>query len=228
MAGKRNSVKVWQNKANTVFCAVTGFIRPSVNRKTDDMLQTTILSPDISPVDAKHTGGDSEYCGGEDNPCPMHELCYVLEFQMPLAVWRAVAGDKAADKIPASTKAIRLGAYGDPAFLPLALLAELTRGKNYTGYTNQWRYGIDTEYAQYCMASVHSLDDRSKAKKLGYRTYRALQEGESPATGEVLCPYYTSNGAVKCLDCKLCSGLGSGAKDIAAPISGNKQGEVQG
>jgi hypothetical protein len=223
MAGKRrNSVKVWQN--DTVFCAVTGFTRPSANIKTGDMLQTTILSPSISPTDAKHSGGDSEYCGGENNPCPMHEVCYVLEFQMPEQVWRAVHANKP-EPLPDSPKAIRLGAYGDPAFLPLPLLAELTKGKNYTGYTNQWRYGIDTAYSQYCMASVTSLADRSKAKTLGYRTYRALHENEAPVKGEVMCPYYTSN--VQCVDCRLCSGLGSGAKDIVAPISGNKKGEVQ-
>ena len=227
MAGKRrNSVKIWQNKANTVFCAVTGFTRPSVNRKTGVMLQVTILSPSISPTDAKHSGGDSEYCGGKENPCPMHSVCYVLEFQMPEQVWRAVHANKP-EPIPTSQKAIRLGAYGDPAFLPLPLLAELTKGKNYTGYTNQWRYGIDTEYARYCMASVTSLRDRSKAKKLGYRTYRALRKNEAPAKGEVMCPYYTSNGKVQCVDCRLCSGLSSGAKDIVAPISGNKKGEVQ-
>ena len=225
MAGKRNSVKIFQNKASTVFSAVTGFTRPSANIKTGDMLQVTILSPSISPTDAKHSGGDSEYCGGENNPCPMHSVCYVLEFQMPEQVWRAVHANKP-EPIPTSPKAIRLGAYGDPAFLPLPLLAELTKGKNYTGYTNQWRYGIDTEYARYCMASVTSLVDRAKAKKLGYRTYRALHENEAPVKGEVMCPYYTSGGAVQCVDCRLCSGLASGAKDIVAPISGNKKGKV--
>jgi hypothetical protein len=223
MADKRNSVKIFQNKA--VFSAVTGFTRPSANIKTGDMLQVTILSPSISPKDAKHSGGDSEYCGGENNPCPMHEVCYVLEFQMPEQVWRAVHADKP-ELIPTSPKAIRLGAYGDPAFLPLPLLAELTKGKNFTGYTNQWRYGIDTAYSQYCMASVTSLADRSKAKTLGYRTYRALRKNEAPAKGEVMCPYYTSGGAVQCVDCRLCSGLSSGAKDIVAPISGNKKGKV--
>jgi hypothetical protein len=213
-----NSHKVWQE--NAVFASITGFERKSKNDKTGDMLQLTVLSSKVDPKEAKHTGGDASYCGGGDRACPLHNICYVVEAQMPLAVWRTVA-DKKPVEMPASKKPIRLGAYGDPAFLPLDLLEKVTDGRKHTGYTHQWEH-VSPDYSEYLMASVESEEGRQKAKKLGYRTFKVMNDDEKPKTDEVMCPYYDKG--VQCVDCGLCAGTRSKAKDIATYKHGFRKG----
>mgnify|MGYP006407124213 FL=1 len=233
-----NSHKVWQSNAkeigtqineiarlqgelqDDIFAAVTGFERKSSNKKTGDMLQMTILSPNVDPLTAKRNGDDGAYCGEGERACPLHDVCYVIEAQMPLQVWRKVKDDKPEpEKMASSRKPIRLGAYGDPGFLPLELLDSVTEDRGYTGYSHQWRY-VSKDYRQYVMASVESEDGRKDAKKKGYRTFRVLTGDEQPVDGEILCPNYTKG--TQCAECQLCSGTKSKAKDICIPAHGAK------
>ena len=115
-------------------------------------------------------------------------------------------------------KPLRLGAYGDPAFIPLEKLEQLTSSApSYTGYTHQW-HNVDADYARYNMASIDHLNEargitRERAKDLGYRTFRILKENEELDAGEIMCPNYTHG--VQCAKCGLCAGTSRGSKDIA-------------
>ena len=235
-----NSHKVWQS--NAVFAAVTGFERKSSNKKTGDMLQMTILSPNVDPLTAKRNGADGAYCGEGERACPLHDVCYVIEAQMPLQVWQKVKDCKPElEKVASSSKPIRLGAYGDHGFVPLELLDTVTEDRGHTGYSHQWRF-VSEDYRQYVMASVESEDGRKDAKKKGYRTFRVLAnwtkkdlerrwttKGEQPTKGEVMCPNFTKG--TQCKDCLLCSGTKdkqgnwksvSRVKDICIPAHGAK------
>ena len=57
------------------------------------------------------------------------------------------------------------------------------------------------------MASVHSETARSKARALGFRTFRILDSVEDIGEGEILCPASKEAGErVQCADCNLCNG----------------------
>ena len=104
---------------------------------------------------------------------------------------------------------VRLGAYGDPAALPLRVLDRITRhAVGHTGYTHQWR-DRPPSFARYLMASAESDQDERDAMAEGYRTFR-VRSGEDPIGSTVdgvrstECPAYT-HGAT-CDACALCAG----------------------
>ena len=116
----------------------------SSNRKTGDMVQTWILPRDQHPLDAVKTGQDSCICG----QCPHRgsgtkRTCYVNVGQAPANIWRTY---KAGGYAPISSyeeavqgRVVRFGAYGDPAFMPITVVANLLMfAKGHTGYTHQW------------------------------------------------------------------------------------------
>jgi hypothetical protein len=178
------------------------------------MAQLTILARGADPVTAVQTGQDSKVCGS----CPLRtagkRVCYVNLAHSPLAIYKAVSRHPvtALAKIVKrlGTKALRLGAYGDPAFLPVRTLQALTKGRRWTGYTHQWRK-VSKAYARFAMASVEDSEGRKQAKAKGYRTFRVLSDLTQIEDGELLCPN-TSHGTL-CKDCGLCNGAGT-AKDI--------------
>ncbi|MEG1912973.1 MAG: hypothetical protein RR091_10835 [Cloacibacillus sp.] len=110
------------------------------------MTQLWIMSADAAPNEALKTGADIAVCGA----CPLRgKTCYVEIGKAPRSVWlagnsgkyRTLANAKEAQRLLIGLKPMRLGAYGDPAALPEAVikeLADLSHG-NYTGYTHQWR-----------------------------------------------------------------------------------------
>jgi hypothetical protein len=75
-------------------------------------------------------------------------VCYVNLAHLPLAIYKAVSRHpvtglaKIVKRL--GSKALRLGAYGDPAFLPVKTLQALTKGRRWTGYTHQWRKVIQS------------------------------------------------------------------------------------
>jgi len=184
------------------------------------MVQLSILVRSQNPVQAIQTGKDTLICGD----CPVRPYCYVQTGKMPLAIWRAVKGQRIQSgyKAYGGSKPIRLGAYGDPAFLPYALLSKLAKHRKHTGYTHQWRT-CHTAYAKYLMASVETPQQATAAQGKGYRTYRILPSTDTPLMAdEILCPNYTHG--VLCADCGLCNGTTGGAKNIAIPAHGNRKG----
>ena len=224
----KNSIPVY--RTDTIVAAVTGTKRPSANIKTGPMLQMSILVRKVEPLEALRKGLDRLICGG----CPYSSTanggnndCYVRVEQMPTAVWKSVKDEPIPDINPADIRpgqAIRLGSYGDPAFLPLSLLETWTIGRKFTGYTHQWRTLPESAgYQQYLMASCETPAQVKMANKKGWRAYRTIERPDAPLSGnEILCPYVSKQGTVQCADCRLCSGSSIGAKDIAIPLHGGR------
>jgi hypothetical protein len=149
-----------------IVVVATGLAKGSNNTKTGaGLIQTWILRDDVSPTDAVNGGQDASICGA----CPhrgdlvdgrnVNRSCYVTVFQAPLNVWksahRGIYAD-VSDNLTATFagRGVRLGAYGDPAAVPLAVWhAVLAEASFWTGYTHQWK-DCDRGYADYCMASA--------------------------------------------------------------------------
>ena len=213
---------------------ITGLTSPSSNDKTGDMLQLKILADEgLDPIQAMKQGTDTKVCGD----CPLRSVasggsggCYVVTAHAPLAVYRSTVDMPVTpwesietparfvkrEKIPP----IRLGEYGDPAFLPLDLLERLTDGRGHTGYTHQWR-SVSEGYSEYLMASVETESQARVANAMGYRHFRVLPDHGAPLMeNEVLCPYYSTDGKTQCADCGLCAGNRSKAKSVAVVAHG--------
>lgn len=219
---KKNSLPIY--RADGIMATVTGLTDPSTNKKTGNMLQTNFMNSEVEPHTALKTGQDSKVCF----TCALSSIpnggngdCYVLVFQGPLSVYRAVKNLPTEETPDLPEKPVRLGAYGDPTAVPIGVLNRLVaptkafpKGRPSTGYTHAWRRA-KKEYASLLMASVDSESEAKQAQALGYRTYRVLPtEGTPLMANEILCPH-TGPKQVKCVDCMLCSGNRSKAKNIA-------------
>jgi hypothetical protein len=154
--------------------------------------------------------------------------CYVTLFHAPRNVWasykRGVYGADVATDAPArlAGKKVRLGAYGDPAALPLGVWqAALANAKAFTGYTHQWR-SAPKAFATYVMASADSAEDMAEAQELGYRTFRIRTANEALAPREVICPASEEAGKkTSCASCLACGGNSAKAKaSIAIVVHG--------
>ncbi len=217
----KNSVPIYRNERKDIVACIT---EKSSNRKIGDMAQLSVMVNSVSPVEALQ-GKDAKICGD----CPLRPSkvggCYVTVARFAQAVWRSVQRQAVVDTW-ATTKPIRLGAYGDPAMLPIKLLAKLTKGRKHTGYTHQWRKVAPT-YARYLMASIdkHGGDidaQITQAKAKGYRYFRVSDDGQDLRKGEIMCPNY-SHG-VNCADCLLCDGSRGNddkRKNIVIPVHGS-------
>ncbi|MFT5266580.1 MAG: hypothetical protein ACI88C_000001 [Acidimicrobiales bacterium] len=177
--------------------------RGTANRKTGKMGQLWILRAGVSPVEAVKTGADASVCGD----CPLRGTkCYVNVGQAPGAVWRAwVAGSYPQDDGADFERPLRMGAYGEPAALPLSVLQNLAnRAPGHTGYTHQWR--DRPELSGLLMASCETAEDEAQATAAGWRFFST-----GPGAGAIQCP--ADSRGIKCADCKLCNGAGA-AKSI--------------
>jgi hypothetical protein len=187
----------------------------SKNAKTGDMAQTFILRSDLKPTDAIMSGADYSICfnckyrGDELNP----RTCYVEVGKSVNAVYKCYAAGNYPTVSPgdASTilrgRAVRLGAYGDPAMVPASVWDSLvSRASGYTGYTHQWRTA--TSHRHLCMASVDSPAEHAEAQAQGWRTFRVRSSAtDAMIPGEVVCPASAEGGnRTQCDRCRLCSG----------------------
>lgn len=218
-----------------IVAILTGLDRPSHNPKTGRMAQLWILRADISPLTALDTGEDYSVCGncmhrgnGEHDKRSKGRSCYVMVKNAPLAVWRRYqrGGYRHAGPMLANYRlrqlgmAVRLGAYGDPAALPIATLEQLCKGVAHTGYTHQWLH-LGPRYARLLMASVDVEDDRTHAKLAGWRTFRAKLPTEANGVKEVSCPASAEAGhRTTCEQCNLCAGSGKHAADVSINVHG--------
>lgn len=129
----------------------------SRNEKTGAMVQTFIMRADMGPSMAVKIGADASICGAcphtgkhdaAGNLIPKTRTCYVVLHHAPRSVHEAFTRgvyddlttdlDAAAERIRG--RAVRLGTYGDPAAVPLAVwTAMLAHADGLTGYTHQWR-----------------------------------------------------------------------------------------
>ena len=200
------------------------------NRKIGEMLQIWIL-PAISPIAAVKTGADSAVCGD----CKMRgdglgkqRSCYVEWWRAVENIWQNWSKGKAAYCTPRDFAErypglqLRVGAYGDPVAVPMDVWTPLlaTAG-GWTSYTHQWRRA-GTDYRNFCMASVDTLEEYHAARVDGWRTFRVLTAGELPIHTELYCPAsYEGGNRALCAQCELCRGNDRPAKNIAIVAHSN-------
>ena len=194
-----------------IVAIVTGLARASSNPKTGPMAQLWILRADIAPHDAVRSGDDSSVCGD----CSLRgAACYVQTYQAPLAVFRAYQAGNYPDGAPqdVSGRMLRLGAYGDPAALPLPLVRRLVKAAaGHTGYSHQWRTA-PRGWRDVVMASVETEADAQRAWRAGWRTFRLAAEPDKARERE--CP---SSRGVTCAQCRMCDGGTRGSSITIAP-----------
>jgi len=201
----------------------------SDNRKTGNMVQVWILATDINPVEAIKTGQDSRICGNcyhrGDETVGRKRTCYVNVGQAPNQVWKKFQrGNYPALKISEyaevfAGRAIRLGAYGDPAVMPKRIVKALTRvATKHTGYTHQWR---SSEWLKpFVMASCDSPSEYAEATSKGWRTFR-VSSNTKALTGEIEC--LSDSQGITCEKCGLCAGTSKGTdvKNIFIQVHGS-------
>lgn len=189
----------------------------SVNAKTADMAQLWILPKETSPSDAIHTGSDASVCGNCKHRGSIVDgrntgrTCYVLPFQAPRSVYAAwTRGRYPVISLQNACKAIanrpvRLGAYGDPSAIPVAISALLTvNASKSTGYTHQWR--TTPNLRPFTMASVDTEPEARDARASGWRYFRVSPDARL-LPGEMLCPASKEAGQkTTCDKCGLCNG----------------------
>jgi hypothetical protein len=214
MKQKTNTVEVWRGPSEiTGEPIVVLLTMRSKNRKTGDMAQTTILTQASPPHEAQASGDDAAVCGS----CPLRPStaaagaprCYVITWRQPGAVYRAwragnvprMSLSEASDRVAELGGGLRLGAYGDPGAVPVAVWRDLTP-RDHTGYTHQWR--VRPALRRYAMASVGSVAEAKEAQRAGWRTYRVDSDHVGPTRSEIACPH--DRTGVQCRDCGLCSG----------------------
>ena len=210
----------------------TGIKGTSKNAKTGDMVQTWILRADVSPMEAINSGADASICGacthrgqtvyvelpqGGVSSKNINRSCYVTVFQAPLNVWktwkRGGYPDAAVGVLDGRN--VRLGAYGDPAAVPVSVWSiHLNGTAGHTGYTHQWR--TMSGLKGLVMASCDTPQDYIDAKAMGWRTFRVRSADEPLAKREIVCPASDEGGKrTECAACKLCAGASKSAADIA-------------
>lgn len=214
----------------------TGLGRPSVNRKTGQLIQVYVLARDTLPSSRASTKDDAAVCGTCKHRPSVLGTCYVDLYRGPNQVWRAFS----AGAYPALTHGleyllentvVRISAYGDCAAMPFSawspfLAIRQSRGITVLGYTHLWRR-CDPRFSAFCMASVETPGERVEARQRGYRTFRIrgkenpLEHGESQcpadshADTESLCG--VARGTVSCLNCRACNGGTQGADITLLP-----------
>jgi hypothetical protein len=216
---KSNGAVLWSGPslldgAPIVVIAI-GLAAGSSNRKTGDMLQTYILRADISPQAAINCNGDISICGD----CPhrgnrsqgVGRTCYVNIGQGPTVVYKTYqrGGYSVATDVAAcgAGRIVRLGTYGDPAAVPVAVWdALVSNAIAHTGYTHQWKAGKALQHL--CMASADSSKEASVAHVAGWRTFRVAMPGHiDRLPSEAICPASEEAGRkLTCDTCRACSG----------------------
>ena len=227
-----NSGVLWEGPSlfdgSPVLVVASGF-RPTApaNVKTGDMVQVYILPAEVEPGEAVRSGADGGVCG----TCVHRPSegargdCYVTVNWAPRNLWRGVQDGRIPRVDPALLMgaAIRFGAYGDPAAVPLEQWRPLLFGATtHTGYTQRWR-DLDVQDWGWLMASVATSWERRRASARGWRTFRAAYPGDVLTEHERICPA-VEHGVV-CLACGGCQGQRTpGRHDYVVPAHGFRRG----
>lgn len=225
----------WIDGAPIVMIATGIDAAGSENTKTGSMIQTWIIRRDIDPVAAVRAGADAAICGD----CPHRgsdgfagRSCYVNVGQAPQSVYRAWQRGAYPRFAPHRTalatfgRAVRLGAYGDPALVPASILRALTIGARlHTGYTHRWRDAAAGHARAYCMASCDSARDIRDALAAGWRAFHVGAQGDALAAGRaIVCPASAEHAArtgrrTTCDACGLCSGTTRAGHALGAAVA---------
>jgi hypothetical protein len=211
-----------------IVAIATGLKRPSDNPKTGRMIQVWILRRHVHPARAVFTGSDRSVCGD----CPLRRKtktangkgggCYVDASKAPTAVWKAYKAGRyeplASENLhPFAGRMVRLGAYGDPAAVPLSVFKPILRvAKGHTGYTHQWRT-CTWEWRDFLMASTETRADNVQATIRGYSTFRSARDELDVLPSERRCPASAEAGTkTTCEKCGACRGSGVANRVIIA------------
>lgn len=206
-----------------VVAVVSGFVKASSNGKTKDVLQVSYFRADMHPQDAINTGGDRALCGD----CPFTKiggkgvrLCYVR--MQPIFGQYRKFSKGGYEALPTMDLLngwkVRLGAYGDPACIPLEISHNIvSRALHVKAYTHSWERF--PELSSFCMASVESEADFKRASKLGFRCFRVRSEfDDSLLKREILC--MNTQRGLNCEDCPFCEGTKKRSMHIAVTVHG--------
>lgn len=214
---------------------MTGLADRSQNAKTGAMVQAWILLADLAPMDAKRVDRDGAICGD----CKLRGRggfgaeCYVTVWQAPHAVWKSWRAGGYPPASPAEAqalvegRAVRCGAYGDPAAMPFDVWHTLLRrAAGWVAYTHAWRT-CDRRFQAVAMASVDTPAEADQARAAGWRTFRIRGRHDPITHGqEFICPASDEAGhRATCLTCQLCRGWQSPARSVAIVAHG-KPGNV--
>ena len=103
-------------------------------------------------------------------------------------------------------RALRLGAYGDPAAVPFGIWAAVCPSAAFVNaYTHQWRRF--PELTAWCMASADTPEELAHARVLGFRVFRVRGKAQPVLPGETVCPASEEAGKrTDCTACKACGG----------------------
>lgn len=232
---RHQGIVIWEGPSPVdgapIVMIASGLDRQSKNRKTGAMVQTWILRADMPPIEALRVGADESICGS----CPLRgrfvegrrveRSCYVNVIQAPGAVWRAYRAGTYARVTPEEAavilagRAVRLGAYGDPAMVPFDVVsAALAQVTNWTGYTHQWRT-TDPRWAGVLMASCDNTDDLREARRAGWRAFVVVPQGAPLPSGTVECAATRERAPRQCIDCGMCMGTRGGTRTGAVSVA---------
>ena len=169
----------------------------------------------------------------------IERACYVIVSQAPTIIYKAyqrglyreATPDEAAQYVRG--RALRIGAYGDSAALPLGVVEPISDAADtVTNYTHSGCYTRSRakQLAQFTMLSADNLKQAKRYWKTGARTFRVSSDWElvdgvrrvnDIAPDESQCPK-TISKRVTCETCGVCDGLKRGIKNsIVAPSHGN-------
>jgi hypothetical protein len=213
--GPPQGAVLWQGPSRIdgkpIVAVATGFCRPSSNTVTGPVIQVWIFRSHVEPLDAVHSEGDRSVCGD----C-LHRgsTCYVNVWREVTQVYRAFRQGTYPDYGPkmlrhVKGRPVRLGAYGDPAAVPISVWRPLHRAAGlWLAYTHQWdRPWCDPALKELCMASVDSPEQRERALALGWKTFRVRGPDEPVLPGEFVCPKGGETGRrLLCIQCGACHG----------------------
>lgn len=218
-----------------IVAIATGLKKASANKKTGAEVQTWILRSDVDPYTALATGQDVSICGAclkraqevnvqrtkRDKATGetveylgfAKRACYVRP-QSFGGIWNAykrgtyprVATSQLADVF--AGRIVRLGSYGDPAAVPLAVWQiAVSKAVGHTGYTHQWKAARLRGVTSLCQASVDTPEEADKADALGLGYFRVKRADEPTRDGEIVCPASAERGySTNCASCRMCDG----------------------
>lgn len=219
MKSQYNDNGVVLQESGDIVVIATGIKASSSNTKTGGMVQIYILHRYLNPIEASRTGADKRICGDcihrgtiVDGKL-IERRCYVQIEKAPSSIFRAYQRGRYR-KVSISEarrilrdRLVRLGAYGDPAYMRLSLIRAICSvARGWTAYSHQWR--VRPDLRPFVMASCDSPADVIAAQADGWRTFRVSAYGDnSKLTGEIACPASAEAGKrTTCNKCRLCDG----------------------
>lgn len=219
MKSQYNDNGIVLQESGDIVVIATGIKAKSSNTKTGGMIQLYILHRYLHPIEASRTGADKSICGDcihrgtiVDGKL-INRRCYVNLGKAPKDIWNCYQRGRYRKVSIAEARRIlrdrlvRLGAYGDPAYMRLSLIRAICSvARGWTAYSHQWRLRPDLR--PFVMASCDSPSDVIAAQAEGWRTFRVSAYGDdSKLTGEIACPASAEVGKrTTCNKCRLCDG----------------------